>query len=192
MSWPVVDAIDERVDSVFGRWRGRPVADGLAYGASALGDHGLVWFLIGLARGRRAGKRFGAAWAIVFSGAVTPIVNAAVKSAVGRERPDPRHDDPAPVRVPTSTSFPSGHALAAWCAATLLAEDDPLGPGYYLVAAVVSVSRLHLRQHHATDVAAGAALGITLGHVGRRMARPWRSGSAGRGMRSPGEALTPP
>ncbi|HXQ61112.1 MAG TPA: phosphatase PAP2 family protein [Acidimicrobiales bacterium] len=192
MSRAVVDAIDERVDAVFGRWRGRPVADGLAYGASALGDHGLVWFLIGLARGRRPGRRFGAAWAVIFSGIVTPVVNAAVKSAVGRGRPDPRHDDPPPVRVPTSTSFPSGHALAAWCAATLLAEDDPLGPAYYLVAAAVSVSRVHLRQHHASDVAAGAVLGITLGHAGRRMARPWRWRSTPRGMRSAGKALEVP
>src|ERR1700683_2364163 len=100
MSWAVVDAVDDRVDAVMGRWRGRPGADGLAYGASALGDHGLVWFLIGLARGRRPGKRRRATWAIVFSGAVTPVVNAAVKSAVGRGRPVPRQDDPTPVRVP--------------------------------------------------------------------------------------------
>lgn len=178
MSWAVVDAVDDRVDAVMSRWRGRPVADGLAYGASALGDHGLVWFLIGLARGRRPGKRQRATWAIVFSGAVTPVVNAAVKSAVGRGRPVPREDDPTPVRVPVSTSFPSGHALAAWCAASLLAEDDRLGPAYYLVASAVSLSRVHLRQHHASDVLAGAALGITIGQVGRRIARPWRTGSS--------------
>ncbi len=194
MSWPVVDAFDDRVDAVVGRWRGHPVADGLAYGASALGDHGLVWFLIGLARGRRPGRRGGAAWAIVFSGAVTPVVNAAAKAAVGRGRPDRRDDDPRQVRVPRSTSFPSGHALAAWCAATLLADGDPLRPAYYLVAATVSLSRVHLRQHHATDVVAGAALGMALGHVGRRMGRPWRSGSGrrgmGRGMGSVGTALS--
>jgi undecaprenyl-diphosphatase len=177
MSWAVVDAVDDRVDAVNGRWRGRPVADGLAYGASALGDHGLVWFLIGLAQSRRPGKRRKATWAISFSGAVTPVVNAAVKSAVGRSRPEPRPDDPTPVRVPASTSFPSGHALAAWCAATLLAEDDPLGAAYYLVAAAVSLSRVHLRQHHASDVLAGAALGITVGQVGRRIGRRWRSAS---------------
>ena len=39
VTWPVVDAIVERVALGGGRWRGRPVADALAYGASALGDH---------------------------------------------------------------------------------------------------------------------------------------------------------
>jgi membrane-associated phospholipid phosphatase len=59
--------------------------------------------------------------AVVFSGAVTPAVNAAVKQWVGRRRP-PDGDHPLPVRIPESASFPSGHALAAWCAASLLAE----------------------------------------------------------------------
>ncbi len=193
MSWPGVDAFDGRVDTVVGRWRGRPVADGIAYVASALGDHGLLWFLIGVVRGRRSGRRRAvAAWAIVFSGAVTPAVNTATKALVGRGRPGPREDDPLPVRVPRSTSFPSGHALAAWCAATLLAHDDPLAPAYYLMAAAVSLSRVHLRQHHTTDVLAGAALGSALGCLGRRLAPPWGPGSVTGGMTPIGEVLTTP
>jgi membrane-associated phospholipid phosphatase len=190
MSWPGVDAFDGRVDTVVGRWRGHRVADGLAYAASAVGDHGLLWFLIGVVRGRRPGRRRATAvWAIVFSGAVSPAVNAAVKAVVGRGRPDPREDDPPPVRVPRSTSFPSGHALAGWCAATLLARDDPMAPAYYLMAGAVSLSRVHLRQHHATDVLAGAALGTALGCLGRWMAPPWGTGSATGGMTPVGEVL---
>jgi undecaprenyl-diphosphatase len=174
MPWGVVDQFDARVDSVFSPWRGRRVPDALAYGASALGDHGLIWFLVGLARGRRAGRRRAVAvWALVFSGVVTPVVNAAVKTAVGRGRPHPRHDDPPAVRVPRSASFPSGHALAAGCAATLLADGDPLAPAYYLAAGAVAASRIHLRQHHATDVLAGMAIGVGLGRLGRWWARRW-------------------
>ncbi|MGH9017456.1 MAG: phosphatase PAP2 family protein [Acidimicrobiales bacterium] len=165
-----ISGVDGRLDAVLGRWRGRPVPDALAYAASALGDHGLVWFLIGLARARRPGRRRRVAvWALVFSGAVTPAVNTAVKTLVGRGRPDPRDDDPRQVRAARTTSFPSGHALAAWCAATVLADDDPGAPLYYLLAATVSASRIHLRQHHATDVLAGAALGLGLGRWGRRL-----------------------
>ena len=174
MAWPVVARFDEAVDDVVSRWRGRPAADALAFGASALGDHGLIWFLIGLARGRRPGRgRAAAAWAIVFSGMASPVVNSTMKAVVGRNRPEAREDDPRPVRVPRTTSFPSGHALAGWCAATLLAEGDPLGPAYYAAAGAVSVSRIHLRQHHASDVLAGAALGVGLGRVGRWMGRRW-------------------
>src|SRR5580692_4749407 len=141
MSWAAVDAVDARLDPVLGRWRGNAVVDGLAYGASPLGDHGLIWFLIGLARGRDQNRRAQARWAVGFSGAVTPVVNAGIKALVGRGRPDRQADDPRTVREAGSTSFPSGHALAAWCAATLLADDDPLGPVYYLVAAAVSLRR---------------------------------------------------
>lgn len=191
MSWSAIDAFDARIDPVVGRWRGHPVADGLAYGASALGDHGLVWFLIGSLRGRRPGRRTQARWAVMFSGTVTPAVNAGVKAVVGRGRPDRRPDDPRTVREPGSTSFPSGHALAAWCAATLLADGDPLAPAYYLVATTVSLSRIHLRQHHTTDVLAGAALGIGLGRLGRLVAPGRRGRRSGPGMASVEKGLTP-
>ncbi|HTT86810.1 MAG TPA: phosphatase PAP2 family protein [Acidimicrobiales bacterium] len=174
MSPSRLDELDRRVDSLVAPWRGHPVADALAYAASAFGDHGLAWFLIGVVRGRRPGRRRAVAlWAVLFTGVVTPAVNIAVKEATGRRRPEPRSDDPPAIRVPRSTSFPSGHALAAWCAATLLADGDPLAPLYYVTAGAVSVSRVHVRLHHASDVLAGAALGVGLGRLGRRLARPW-------------------
>ena len=160
------------------------MVDAIAFGASALGDHGLIWFLIGVVRGRKPGRRRRAAVAaVLFSGAVTPVVNTAVKSGVGRRRPDPREDDPRSIRMPRSASFPSGHSLAAWCAATMLADGDPLGPLYYLTAGAVSLSRIHLRQHHTTDVIAGAALGMALGRLGRCMAGPWTAAGTPPGMR---------
>jgi undecaprenyl-diphosphatase len=189
MSWAAVDAFDARLDPLVGRWRGNQVVDGLAYGASALGDHGLIWFLIGVARSRDQDRRAQARWAVAFSGAVTPVVNAGVKAVVGRGRPDRRVDDPRTVREAGSTSFPSGHALAAWCAASLLAEDDPLGPLYYLVAAAVSISRVHLRQHHSTDVLAGAAVGIGLGRLGRLVSPRRRRAATAGGMAGGGKGL---
>jgi undecaprenyl-diphosphatase len=151
-------------------WRGKRLVDGAAYAASALGDHGFVWFLVGVVRGRNAGfRRAVAIRAVVFTGVVVPGVNAALKSAVGRVRPEREGRHSLPVRVPRTASFPSGHSLAAWCAATLLAEDDPWAPAYYLLAGAVSASRVHVRLHHATDVVAGSLLGIALGWVGRRI-----------------------
>jgi undecaprenyl-diphosphatase len=104
---------------------------------------------------------------VVFSGVVTPVVNAGLKSLVGRSRPHHESPPDLPVRIPTTASFPSGHTLAAWCAATLLAEDDPLAPVYYVMAGAISFSRLHVRLHHATDVVAGSIIGIVLGRLGR-------------------------
>jgi membrane-associated phospholipid phosphatase len=163
-----VESFDRFVDDRFAPWRGRRVVDALAYVASALGDHGLVWFILGVARGRRPGpRRATAVRAVVFTGLVTPVVNAGLKAAVGRGRPERAAARPGPVRIPRTASFPSGHALAAWCAATLLADGDPLAPAYYVLAAVVSGSRVHVGLHHASDVVAGSLLGLCLGGLGR-------------------------
>ncbi|MHB8262378.1 MAG: phosphatase PAP2 family protein [Acidimicrobiales bacterium] len=105
---------------------------------------------------------------------VAKLVPAEMHSAPRRE--SPAHAEPElreisyRVRTPGSPSFPSGHTLTAWCAATVLAAGDPLGPAYYLLAAAISYSRIHLRHHYATDVIGGMAMGIALGHIGRRVA----------------------
>jgi undecaprenyl-diphosphatase len=144
------------------------VPDTISAVASALGDHGFVWFILALVHARRPGRRRNVALrALLFTGILTPLVNAVLKTAVGRRRP-PGHDEPSlPVRVPRTTSFPSGHALAGWCAATLLDDEDRWAPAYYALAATISVSRVHMRMHHASDVAAGSLLGIVLGRLGR-------------------------
>lgn len=164
-----VEAFDAWVDGQMEPFRGRPWADAPAAIASALGDHGLLWFLILLWRARRPGpRRRLAIRAVVFTGAVVPAVNATLKTLVGRGRPPATGPMPG-VRVPRTASFPSGHALAAWCAATLLAEDDPAASAYYALAGAVAWSRVHVRHHHATDVVAGSLLGSALGLVGRRL-----------------------
>ncbi len=165
-----VESVDKAVDRMVSPLRGRPLADATAYSASALGDHGLIWFLVGVVRARHPGPRRAAAIrAVVFSGVVTPAVNNALKTVVGRARPEPRSPHPLPVRIPRTASFPSGHTLAAWCAATLLAEDDPWAPAYYAMAGAISFSRLHVGLHHGTDVVAGSILGLALGRLGRRL-----------------------
>jgi len=190
----VVDRFDTAVDATVAPLRGRPLLDALAAVSSALGDRGLVWFLMALARrGRPGPRRARALRAVAFTGALTPAVNQALKRAVRRARPPRPAVPPLAVRIPRSASFPSGHALAAWCAATLLAEGDGAAPLYYAMAAAVSYSRVHVRLHHASDVVAGSALGAGLGLVGRRLV-PADGGLMRRletaGMRRPPDGLT--
>ena len=163
-----MESFDAWADARAERWRGRPLADALAAAASFLGDHGLVWFLVLVARvGRPGPRRRSALRAVVFTGAVVPVVNASLKAVVGRRRPTPATG--SLVRAPRTASFPSGHSLAAWCAATMLAEDDPAAAGYYLMAAAISLSRVHVRHHHASDVVAGSLLGMAIGRAGRAL-----------------------
>jgi membrane-associated phospholipid phosphatase len=76
-----------------------------------------------------------------------------------------------PVREPKTSSFPSGHTLAAFCAATVMSQSGDRGGNALLFtsATLVGLSRVHLRAHHASDVVGGAAIGIAVGLIGRRL-----------------------
>lgn len=64
---------------------------------------------------------------------------------------------------PTDFSFPSGHAATSFAAATVLSYFDKKRWWiYYVVAVLVSYSRIYLGCHYATDVAGGAILGFII------------------------------
>lgn len=161
--------LDLRVDSAFDCLRGNRALDVLFYGASAVGDHGALWVLVSVVRGVNPEHRRRAKRTIVAAGVESVFVNLLLKSLFKRSRPSHDGPHPLPLRVPRTSSFPSGHTTAAFCAATLLAEDDPLWPAYYAMASVVAASRIYVRLHHASDVLAGVALGTALGRLGRRL-----------------------
>jgi undecaprenyl-diphosphatase len=160
-----IAAFDAAVDRAFDRIR-TPVVDKVAYPLSSAADHSLLWHACGAARA--LARRDDVAWAARFSlalGAESAVTNGAVKSFFGRVRPR-EYDELAfhhGLRRPITSSFPSGHATAAFCAATLI--DG--GPGWYVVAAAVASTRVYVRLHHASDVLAGAAFGLALGRIMR-------------------------
>ena len=70
---------------------------------------------------------------------------------------------------PTSSSFPSGHAASAAAFATAVGLESPrLGLALAPLAAAVGYSRVHVGVHWASDVAAGAALGVGVAALTRR------------------------
>lgn len=166
-----IAALDAAADAAAGRWRGNPTTDRIFYGASALGDHSLIWIMLGAARGLRSEHAFPAAVRVGAGVAAdTVLVNVLIKSLFRRNRPPWEVDRPLPLRRPRTSSFPSGHATSAFTSAVLLSEGDDLWPLYYALAVVVSASRVYVRIHHASDVLAGAAIGLAFGHIGRRLA----------------------
>ncbi len=169
-----IATVDAAVDTWFEPYRGRATADAAAKIVAGLSDHGLVWALEAAWRGRRPGpERRRIARQLAVAGIGSGVVNAAVKSVVGRARPDRTTLDlragQVPVREPTSTSFPSGHTLAAFCTATVMADPErrAASTARFAVAGLVGLSRLHLRAHHASDVIGGMAIGLAVGALGR-------------------------
>jgi undecaprenyl-diphosphatase len=167
-----VKVFDTTVDGWFGKLRGRTVPDRLFYGASALGDFSLIWHIVGVSRAlagptqEREAVRMTAAL-----GVESVLINGVVKSWFRRTRPTWDQPRPRKLRQPHSSSFPSGHATSGFMAATLLGAGRPARTKalWYAAATVVAASRVHVRIHHASDVAAGAVIGVGLGAAVKRM-----------------------
>lgn len=168
MSAPV-DRFDLAVESLFDHLRGRPMVDRVFYTASELGDWSLLWQLLAVARGlRRGGDLEETIRVSAIMGLESAIVNGGIKSFFRRQRPT--WDDPRPhkLRVPRTSSFPSGHATAATVFAIVAGEDDSLAPVYVLLGVLVAASRIHVRIHHGSDVVGGVVVGAALGKAFQR------------------------
>jgi membrane-associated phospholipid phosphatase len=108
----------------------------------------------------RVGARL--ATSLVLTGASTALA----KHALGRQRPGDNTEGDSDEYLPFSghEAMPSGHTAIAFAMATSLADeiDRPWASlGLYTVASGVAWSRLNDNRHWLSDVAAGAALGIT-------------------------------
>jgi membrane-associated phospholipid phosphatase len=134
-------------------------------------NHSVLWLAIagglGLAGGA-AGRR-AAVQGTVAIGVTSALVNLAVKSAWSRQRPD-RAGAGVPVRrnvrMPTSTSFPSGHAASGFAFAAAIGRDQPwLGLALRFLAASVAYSRVHTGVHYPGDAVVGSLIGEGTGQA---------------------------
>lgn len=166
---------DAAVDARFDRHlRGHAVVDRVMYSVTELADFSLLWHLLGATRGLRSDADLEAAVrASAVLGVESTLVNAGLKSLFRRERPIPDFERPHHLRMPLTTSFPSGHASAAFCAAILLSEGRGRAArvGWFGLAGLVASSRVHVKIHHASDVLGGVVVGTLVGQVAKRA---WR------------------
>jgi undecaprenyl-diphosphatase len=132
---------------------------------SHLGEHGMVWFGIGLAGAAvdaRRRRRWVRATGVV-AGAY--VISTSIKLAIGRKRPL-IEDLPHLMATPTGLSFPSSHSTSSFAAARAFGALLPPVP-LYTAATAMAFSRLYLGVHYPSDIAAGVALGSVLGTLGR-------------------------
>lgn len=176
-----VARFDATLERGIARLRGTPALDRVFYGLSELGNFSLVWYLLGTARALQAERplRELARLTTVIT-AESILVNQGVKRLFARERPSDDGDHPHRLRRPLTSSFPSGHATAAFTAASVLAEGSRCGPAYFALAGLVASSRVYVRSHHPSDVVAGALIGVGLGAMARRV---WPADGAAPGDR---------
>ena len=138
-----------------------------------LGDAGIFWIAVAVAlifipKYRKIGLSMGVA---LLMGLL--VCNVTLKPLVARIRPydyQLQHFGKTIellIATPHDYSFPSGHTLASFEAATaLLIGNRKLGIPAMILACLISFSRLYLYVHYPTDVLFSVVLGITFAFVG--------------------------
>ena len=111
---------------------------------------------------------------------IASALNVGLKHVVDRHRPPVSNPDFAYVGdLPSSPSFPSGHAMTAFAAATAVAVLCPrLRIPALAIALMVAVSRPYLGVHFWADVVVGALLGAAVGAAVALAARALRPAAA--------------
>lgn len=74
------------------------------------------------------------------------------------------------ISAPKDYSFPSGHTLASFEAATvLMINNRKMGIPALILACLIAFSRLYLYVHYPTDVICGIVLGVLFGVLGNML-----------------------
>jgi membrane-associated phospholipid phosphatase len=118
--------------------------------------------VFGGGRGRQAALE-----GVVSIGVTSAVVNLGLKPVYARRRPDRADDEQLQARhvaMPSSTSFPSGHAASAFAFAYAVGRHLPgLAVPIRLLAAAVAYSRVHTGVHYPGDVVIGSVTGAGTG-----------------------------
>ena len=141
------------------------------------GDAGIFWIAIAVAllltkRYRKVGLGMAIAMAIGLL-----VCNVTLKPLVMRPRPYDYQADvfhkiiPLLVEKQHDFSFPSGHTIASFEAATVIAiNNKKWGVAALVLAVLIAFSRMYLYLHYPTDVLASVALGIAFAYLGNWLA----------------------
>ena len=150
-----------------------PFLDAVMPVVTKLGNGGIFWIAVSVVlmlipKYRKAGFSMGAA---LLMGLL--LCNLTLKPLVARIRPYDYQLEhfgkviPLLISAPHDFSFPSGHTIASFEAATaLLLHNKKLGIPAMVLAALVAFSRLYLYVHYPTDVIASILLGVGLAFLG--------------------------
>lgn len=138
-----------------------------------LGDAGIFWIgvavvLLFFKKTRRVGLGMGAALILGLL-----VCNVTLKPLCARPRPydyELEHFGTAIkllIEAQHDFSFPSGHTIASFEAATVLAiHSKKAGIPALVLASLIAFSRLYLYVHYPTDVIASVILGIAFAYLG--------------------------
>ncbi len=158
-----------------------PALDLLMPLITMLGDAGMFWIAVAVLlllhrKTRNVGLGMGIALAM---GLV--VCNLTMKPLIGRIRPYDYQQEVFHKTVPLlieklhDFSFPSGHTLASFEGATVIAlNSKKFGIPALILASLIAFSRLYLYVHYPTDVLFSVGMGIGFGFLGNHLVKKIR------------------
>lgn len=158
--------IDDRLFLSINHLPHTPIFDTVALTLSGIGNAGLIWFFLGvLLFIREERKDFWFFVPIAMAGAIAGIVVEILKQILARPRPTELLDAIV-VSSAHGYSFPSGHATMAFALATVLSAKEPKWRWWFFILAVlISLSRIYMGVHYPLDVIGGAMIGWAIGRL---------------------------
>lgn len=140
----------------------------LGIGLSAIGTAGIVWLILGVILFLREEKKDHLFFAPILLSAATSwvLVEKIIKPLIARPRPTLEMGAIILGHDLADFSFPSGHATIAWALATVLAHKEPKWKiAFFVLAFLISFSRIYIGKHYPLDVIAGGVLGWGIGMI---------------------------
>lgn len=140
--------------------------DWFALWLSGIGVGGLIWLLISIWVFLKVEKKDH--WfflPVIVATAISEFAaNIALKDFFARNRPPLSLGAIFVSTPPNDYSFPSGHATFAWALAVVLAGKEPRAKYlFYILAILISLSRIYLGVHYPADVIYGSLVGVVIG-----------------------------
>lgn len=143
----------------------QPVLDKVMIFFTTLGNAGILWLVLSIIF--LCTKKYRKCGTAMLLSLVLGLIfgNIILKNVIARPRPCWINSSVEMlIAVPKDFSFPSGHTLASFGAATpIFYYHRRFGIIAYIVAAVIAFSRMYLYVHFPTDILTGLILGILLG-----------------------------
>ncbi len=154
-----------------------PVLDTLMPIITLFGDAGIFWIAISvLFLFTRKYRKTGLGMALALAMGLL-LCNIILKPAIGRMRPYDFQMEYFTKEIQLIAggmhdfSFPSGHTIASFEAAVVIAlNDKKLGIPAMILAVLIAFSRLYLYLHYPTDVIVSIVLGTALAFLGNWLA----------------------
>lgn len=163
LSW--IQSLDETIEFfIRANWHST-VLDSIMTVLTVLGNSGVFWIALGICllffkKTRKCGIFVLLSLLIQFA-----IGEGILKHVIARPRPYQLYPEYEPFVKPlTTTSFPSGHSMAAFAASTAIVQfNKKYGIAAYVLAALIAFSRVYLFMHWPSDILSGAIFGTIVG-----------------------------